>query len=372
MTGELQRRPLAPGALGVGLVLSGGGAKGAYQVGVVRCLSESDVRVSAIAGASIGALNGAVTASAPTMAEAAKRLEMIWRELANAPPVEAHGPTGLSPFMLAYYLSLLIASGERVGLRRFLDGTVQGAEDQTVSDSFKPKPMAAAILRSLDIQPAIVTDPRLASIIADNISGEGLSAGLPLYVSAFRSRGTLLDVGWALAGALGIAETPNSEFIHVQQLPSSERRNAILASAAIPLIFEARRVAGGTYADGGIGGLLRVQGNTPITPLLEHSKCRVAIVTHLQEGSLFDRHSFPEATIIEIRPSSPITRVGGLRDLLALDSDRIAGWIEQGYEDTKRHLTLVSSALETVARGRGARAERDAALRSLGKNDSDH
>lgn len=43
-----------------GLVLAGGGTKGAYQVGVWKALCEMKIKVKAIAGASIGALNGAL------------------------------------------------------------------------------------------------------------------------------------------------------------------------------------------------------------------------------------------------------------------------------------------------------------------------
>lgn len=43
-----------------GLVLSGGGTKGAYQVGVWKALKELDINVTAIVGTSIGALNGAL------------------------------------------------------------------------------------------------------------------------------------------------------------------------------------------------------------------------------------------------------------------------------------------------------------------------
>lgn len=42
------------------LVLAGGGTKGAYQVGVWQALKELNINVKAIAGASIGALNGAL------------------------------------------------------------------------------------------------------------------------------------------------------------------------------------------------------------------------------------------------------------------------------------------------------------------------
>lgn len=44
---------------GIGLVLEGGGAKGAYQIGVVKALYENNINFSAIVGTSIGAINGA-------------------------------------------------------------------------------------------------------------------------------------------------------------------------------------------------------------------------------------------------------------------------------------------------------------------------
>jgi hypothetical protein len=45
--------------LKLGLVLSGGGAKGAYQLGVWKAMEEFDLsrRVRAVSGSSVGALN---------------------------------------------------------------------------------------------------------------------------------------------------------------------------------------------------------------------------------------------------------------------------------------------------------------------------
>lgn len=43
-----------------GLVFDGGGARGAYQIGAWRALSEAGVKISAVAGTSVGALNGAL------------------------------------------------------------------------------------------------------------------------------------------------------------------------------------------------------------------------------------------------------------------------------------------------------------------------
>ncbi|MEG2720791.1 MAG: patatin-like phospholipase family protein, partial [Oscillospiraceae bacterium] len=46
-----------------GLVLAGGGAKGAYQIGAWKALREMGITFSAITGVSIGAINGALIAS---------------------------------------------------------------------------------------------------------------------------------------------------------------------------------------------------------------------------------------------------------------------------------------------------------------------
>lgn len=45
-----------------GLVLEGGGAKGAYQIGAYKALEELEVEISGISGTSIGAINGAFIA----------------------------------------------------------------------------------------------------------------------------------------------------------------------------------------------------------------------------------------------------------------------------------------------------------------------
>ena len=54
-----------------GFVLSGGGANGAYEVGVWQALQELDVasNITAIAGTSVGALNAALFAACPGDAE---------------------------------------------------------------------------------------------------------------------------------------------------------------------------------------------------------------------------------------------------------------------------------------------------------------
>ncbi|WP_332402008.1 hypothetical protein [Vibrio metschnikovii] len=63
------------------------------------------------------------------------------------------------------------------------------------------------------------------------------------------------------------------------------------------------------------------------------------IVTHLNDGSLWSRHDYPETTILEILPQQSISRhhgvLGGVKDVLGFNRENITSWIQQGYDDTK-------------------------------------
>src|SRR5580704_17989501 len=50
----------------IAFVLTGGGALGAVQVGMLRALVEHDIRADVVLGSSVGALNGAGYAQNPT------------------------------------------------------------------------------------------------------------------------------------------------------------------------------------------------------------------------------------------------------------------------------------------------------------------
>ena len=59
-----------------GLVLDGGGARGAYQIGAWKALVEAGVKINAIAGTSVGALNGALICMGDV-----ETAEHIWNEI---------------------------------------------------------------------------------------------------------------------------------------------------------------------------------------------------------------------------------------------------------------------------------------------------
>jgi len=72
----------------IGLVLSGGGARGLAHIGVLRALEEQHIRVDAIAGTSMGAIIGALYASGKSTDEIEHiALTMNWSQLfADLPP----------------------------------------------------------------------------------------------------------------------------------------------------------------------------------------------------------------------------------------------------------------------------------------------
>ena len=59
-----------------GLILDGGGARGAYQIGAWKALVEAGVKVCAVSGTSVGALNGALVAMGDV-----EKAEKIWNEM---------------------------------------------------------------------------------------------------------------------------------------------------------------------------------------------------------------------------------------------------------------------------------------------------
>lgn len=306
----------------VGIVLSGGGAKGAYQVGVIKALVELGTEVDAVAGASIGALNGAILASSPSLHEGARRLEEVWLTLAESSPLSSKMPN---------YLSLLASMGMHFNGFSYIDSLVK-----TAKSYYGNKP-PAGLQQYFQIADAltsgVLSDAPLHRLIDQYIDTDALANGLPLYVSVFRSRGAIADLFSCISSELGFSDSQNSEFLHIQSLRNNEQREALMASAAIPLLFAPKRVNDALYSDGGQGGWSKMQGNTPISPLLQ-AGYKMVIVTHLCDGSLWSRQDFPTATVLEIRPISSIHRDGGIKDLLGFDARKIPSWIQQGYEDT--------------------------------------
>lgn len=327
----------------VGLVLSGGGAKGAYHVGVVKALNDMDLDIHLISGASIGALNGAVLASAPSFLEGGKRLEKLWQKLPYLKPISFDSDVLAPKFRFSklagsklnyiIYFSLLLSAGLRL------------------SNPIGWLSLLSSGFRYSDIE-NVLKDDALKMMLEEYLDIDHLQQSIPLYVSIFKQSHNgkaIKDMILAIRDVIkveiaGIDNAP-SEFRHIQNLPIDEQKEVLLASSAIPLLFKAFSDSQNQrFTDGGQGGYLKSQGNTPITPLIQ-AGCRHIIVTHLSDGSLWHRHDFPDTTIIEIRPS---IEIGDTKAMFDFSIETVNKLIEAGYQDTRRALEKVRVNLKSI------------------------
>ncbi|HAO2784741.1 patatin-like phospholipase family protein [Escherichia coli] len=287
-----------------GLVLSGGGAVGAYQAGVVKALAECGTQISMVSGASIGAFNGAIIAASPDLSEAAVRLEALWDHLGNNQVLSVNRLVYFSLLKKLFQAMNLCQIPGRAGallttLLRHIS-TINGFDN-------------------LMAQPLLSDEP-LTALMDHYLDTDALADGLPLYVSLYPTEGGMQDIIDCIRAELGVGTTKNAVFQHIQSLPRGQQKEALLASAALPLLFRPREVQGTMFGDGGMGGWRNMQGNTPVTPLVD-AGCNMVIVTHLSDGSLWDRQAFPDTTILEIRPRKRLKYAGdGIWNLYTLNN----------------------------------------------------
>ncbi|HBK2411840.1 TPA: patatin-like phospholipase family protein [Escherichia coli] len=224
-----------------GLVLSGGGAVGAYQAGVVKALAECGTQISMVSGASIGAFNGAIIVASPDLSEAAVRLEALWDHLGNNQVLSVNRLVYFSLLKKLFQAMNLCQIPGRAGallttLLRHIS-TINGFDN-------------------LMAQPLLSDEP-LTALMDHYLDTDALADGLPLYVSLYPTEGGMQDIIDCIRAELGVGTTKNAVFQHIQSLPRGQQKEALLASAALPLLFRPREVQGTMFGDGGnSGGLL--------------------------------------------------------------------------------------------------------------------
>lgn len=272
----------------IGLVLSGGGARGAYEAGVVCHLLEhvlprlppgSDFHV--VSGTSVGAIHAAyvaASAGAPPR-ERAQRLEATWSEMEVAHVVR-FGVTDLVgvPLRALGWRRLVRRAPSEAGAAEVVGGLV-------------------------DVSP-------LERIVGERIPWATLRASLArgraLCVTCTDVRtglGTVFLDG-PLANPAPWSFDPNATALRAEIGPAHVR-----ASAAIPFLFPAVRVGDCYYVDGG----LRM--NTPLSPALRLGCDRVLVVAV--------KHRRPPDAPCQEFPIEAITQpaflLGKVLDALLLD-----------------------------------------------------
>jgi NTE family protein len=333
-------RPAAPDTK-LGLVLSGGGAKGAYLAGVLRAMAQHGIQPLAVAGTSIGALSAAIVAGSRNVGEAADTMEEVWRDLSRQSPLVLN-TSGIS-MMLGLAFARLVAarvSPERgVIARHVLAAAERWAEEHG---------LAASVLSAEPIE----------KIMRERLDFSRTAEWLPFWVGAFR--GTAMGSAWEwIKGQVLRLPTRGSEFFKIQDLDPEDVPTVLMASAALPVIYPRQTLGNDVFFDGGCGGAARQQGNTPITPLIQHG-CTACIVTHLSNGSLWSRHDHAGPQVLEVRASDTFS------GMLDFSGDAIHRLMEMGRTDADRAFRDAENSMRLRRAAQSASQKMEAALKGFG------
>ncbi|MBL8910456.1 MAG: patatin-like phospholipase family protein [Archangium sp.] len=267
----------------VGLVLSGGGARGAYEVGILSGIAEAvgrtdDPLFRVVAGTSVGAINGAwLVAHAHQPHHALTELEATWKLLS----LEEHLRVDLK--------SLVGFSNPLRWLRR-----ARPQKRDLGRSVLDPTGVEALVHRSIRFD-----------WLHRNID-QGL---MRAFVVAALHIGTgVTTLFTELAPGVALAPTR-----HPRRLSRKERITAdhVLASAAIPALFPARRIGHSHFVDGSL------RFNTPIAPVLRAGADRLIVISLKHEaGAVPDL----EATAGEEQYPDPLFMIGKILNALMLDA----------------------------------------------------
>jgi len=232
-----------------GIVLEGGGAKGAYQVGAWKALREAGLNIRGIAGASVGALNGALMCM-----DDLETAQSIWEEIS--------------------YSKVMEVDDELMGeIKR---GSLTDVDLKALAEH------ALRVLRDggFDVAP-------LRKLIAETVDEEKIRrSGRELYVTAFS-----LDEKKELV-------------LDVASLPEGEIGDALLASAYFPA-FKNEKLGGKRFLDGGS------LNNVPVDVLIEKGYEDIIIIRIYGLG--FDTEKFTRIPDhVRVSRIAPRENLGGI------------------------------------------------------------
>ena len=263
------------------IVLDGGGARAAYQVGFLRCLVKHrpDLRLPIITGVSAGAINAAfLAARSGSLANAVEALTRLWRDM-DLEQVFRVDATSLLSHVMRWGLRLVSGDG-------FLAPHVRGLVD-------------TAPLRST-----------LKANLAHSNKGEILGIAENLETGRLRavaiitsSYSTGQSVVWVQGCDIENWERPNR-----RSRKTRMTLDHVMASAALPLFFPAVQLGGAWYGDGGIGL------TAPCSPALHLGARRILAVSTRYRGSVEEA----DRSLIEGYPP-PLQISGQLLNAVFLD-----------------------------------------------------
>ncbi|MGL4742430.1 MAG: patatin-like phospholipase family protein [Sarcina sp.] len=261
----------------IGLVLPGGGGKGAYQIGVIKALEELGIKkhIKYLSGTSIGALNSMLF-----ILNNQELSESIWNNLCE----EKILPVDNLELVKKGFM-LTIGAKNINFIKKYIPSKLQ--QGNLSRDSF-----LELAERYIDVE-AIK------------------QSGIKAYAACTE------------------VENLNVRYFRYNECDFETIKKVFLATSAIPSVYEPEEIEGKFYIDGG------VVDNVPIQPLYGEG-CDIIIVAHLSRDININREDFPNTKIIEIVPS--FMEEGMIKGTLNFSKESCKSRMVRGYDDTKRIL----------------------------------
>jgi len=294
-------------------VLTGGGARAAYQVGLLRCLARRrpELRFPIITGVSAGAINAAFLAAHPDgVAEAAHELSRLWGAL------EFDHIFRVDP-------GWLFRNFVRWSLRMLSGGARMSPEVRGL--------MSTQPLRSL-LERELADDAGEIQGIARNIEAGQLRAVALLTVNYATGR----TETWVEGANVADWERPGRRSRRCRMTIDH-----VMASASLPLLFPAVELDGAWYGDGGI------RMAEPLAPALHLAADRILAVSTRYVGD-------PQPAPPPARTGYPVPALiaGNLMNAVFLDAldrdvrvlervNRLVEKLEPGEREDLRHIDIV-------------------------------
>lgn len=226
------------------VVLEGGGARGAYQVGVWRALDEAGIRYDAVAGSSVGALNGAMMAM-----RRLDQAEELWKNIRFSQVMNVDDEVMKNLFDLNFN-----AINFRELVRKAID-ILKG--------------------RGFDIGP-------LKELLAEQVDEQAIRDSDVEFFIATYSLSEMREL-----------------YLRAKDIEPGAIDDMLLASAYYPA-FRNERLGGKRYIDGGVQDVL------PVTPLIEHG-CKDIIAIRVFGLGIEKKVDIPEdVNIITIAPAQKL------------------------------------------------------------------
>lgn len=294
----------------LGLVLAGGGGKGAYQIGVWKYLKEIgiDKHISVVSGTSVGGLNAALFAMNDYDVA-----EDIWRNHIDGAILSPHSDD-IDFSKLSRYMTFHNAL----------------SSDYTKDGIFSRDGLIDIMNTYVDFE-------------AIKKSNKSIYATC-IYFPDFEDKFDIVN---------GPEKNERVAF-RINNYDKEIIKTILLATSAIPFVFPPEFINGRKYIDGG-SPVPKVGDNVPLTPL-DIEKCTDAIIVNLNINSnpptIKDKYGDEihnersQLKLYQLYPSRDINGFLGIKNTLNFTPENVAELIMLGYKDTKNHAKMFEKILK--------------------------